>query len=116
MGLVLVPITFVLLFLTGASSEKILNCRDAVGSPVAGNELYGIGIRIGLYLQSLGMLLACARLTQKSGAGFKLASAANMIAILAALTRLLSLKALSPCEAWLVLLLVSLLPFRHSQL
>src|SRR5271156_1660250 len=83
------------------------------GSSVAASDLYGIGVRLGLYLQTLGMLLSCISiLWQQKGAAagaVKLATSSNMIAILVSWTILVRQNAISPVEGWLVLNLVAML-------
>lgn len=80
------------------------------GSSLAAGDLYGTGIRIGIYLQSIGMfLVSIPGGSKRSGAGVKLAASANMIAILASWTVLVLNRNISPCEAWLVITLMSLL-------
>lgn len=78
------------------------------GNAVAASDLYGKGVRIGIYLQVTGMLLSCCR---KKARGMKLTCAASMLGMLAAWTYLTQGGDISPAEAWLILGLASLLYF-----
>ena len=78
------------------------------GSSPAAADLYGIGIRIGIYLQSIGMLMS---LVREGRGSYKLAVSANPIAVLISWTILARREAFSPCEAWLVLSIIGLLFF-----
>ena len=91
------------------------SARDVVSkrsnsSSLAASDLYGTGIRVGVYLQSVGMFLASIPGgSKRAGAGVKLASSANIIAILAAWTILVHYRNISPCEAWLIITLMNML-------
>src|SRR5271163_1828400 len=84
------------------------------GSALAASDLYGLGIRVGLYVQSGGMLLSCCPLNKRFGTGIKLASASNMIAILASRTVPVRNGEISPCEAWLIISLMAMLSIPAS--
>lgn len=77
--------------------------RRENGNPNAAGDLYGLGLRVGAYLQVLGMLLSCLRSHKRSRFGIKLLSASVCVALLSSWTVLVSRQSLSPCEAWLVL-------------
>lgn len=81
---------------------------DVVGSETAAQDVYGLGVRLGLYLQSIGMIFCMLR-SRRSGTGVKLASGAISISILSSWTVLASNAEFSPCEAYLVLFLLSAL-------
>ena len=92
---------------TPATVSHALETRQNGNSPAAA-DLYGIGIRIGIYLQSIGMLMS---LVRQGRGSYKLAVSANTIAVLISWTILARRKAFSPCEAWLVLSIIGLLFF-----
>ena len=48
----------------------------------AAHGLYGIGVRVGLYLQGLGMIFFGILRSRSSGSGFKLATGSITISIL----------------------------------
>jgi hypothetical protein len=77
------------------------------GNPVAAGDLYGLAIRIGTYLQVLGMLLSCARSNATSGVGIKLSASIIIIALLSSWTVLVRGQEISPCETWLVITLTA---------
>ncbi|KAH8587493.1 hypothetical protein B0O99DRAFT_601562 [Bisporella sp. PMI_857] len=118
-------------------------CRSAsppapgtdAGSAIAAQDLYGVGVRLGLYLQGIGMLLPTLRSvwgiqivyqpislrnrswpiqfqlrklhsTLRAGAGSKLACGSISISLLSSWTILAARKLLSPSEAYLVLFLM----------
>lgn len=77
--------------------DKTLQQRN--GDTSAASDLYGIGVRIGIYLQSAGMLVA---LWEESGKGYKIAVSANVIGILVAWSILMERNTFSFSEAYLV--------------
>ena|SRR5438046_2937073 len=79
------------------------NTRRQNGNPDAGADLYGLGLRVGAYLQVFGMLLTCLRSHKRSRIGIKLLSASVCVALLSCWTVLVCRQSISPCEAWLVL-------------
>ena len=81
------------------SDTSFVNRKRSDGNTVAAADLYGTGIRIGIYLQTLGLLLSVSRFHRTSGKGIKLIISANMIAILASWTILVRRQEVSPCEA-----------------
>jgi len=93
-------------FNNGSSISNNRGGSGTRGNEVAAADLYGIGVRTGIYLQVLGMTLSCFRLKSQ---GLKLTCAASMIAILASWTLLVRHEALSAAEAWLILTIVSML-------
>ena len=92
---------------TPATVSHGLETRQNGSSPAAA-DLYGIGIRIGIYLQSVGMLMS---LVRQGRGSYKLAVSANTIAVLISWTILARRKTFSPCEAWLVLSILGVLFF-----
>ncbi|KAF2198963.1 hypothetical protein GQ43DRAFT_137191 [Delitschia confertaspora ATCC 74209] len=80
--------------------------KTFVGSETAAQDVYGIGVRVGLYLQGAGMILCMLR-SRTSGAGVKLVSGSITISMLASWTVLASNMEFSPCEAYLVLFLLT---------
>ncbi|KAH7108693.1 hypothetical protein B0J11DRAFT_449544 [Dendryphion nanum] len=76
------------------------------GNTTLASDLYGDGVRIGIYLQVLGMLLCCIRHKQS---GIKLASSSTILALLAAWSVRISKEDLSPVEAWIVLAIIGLI-------
>jgi hypothetical protein len=77
------------------------------GNPNAAGDLYGIGLRVGAYLQIAGMLLSCLGSERRSRSGIKLLSSSICLSLFTAWTILVANGALSPCEAWLVLSLTA---------
>ena len=77
------------------------------GNPSAAGDLYGIGLRLGAYLQIIGMLLACVDSQKRSRVGIKLLSSSVCLSLFTAWTILVAESALSPCEAWLILSLTA---------
>jgi len=69
---------------------------------VAG-DLYGLGLRVGAYLQISGMLLYCIRSRNEARSGILLLSSSVCLSLFTAWTVLVSRRSLSPCEAWIVL-------------
>ena len=96
-------------FRNTVTSATTVTAKRANGNPVAASDLYGLGVRVGLYLQSVGMLFSAARMHRKSGSGVKFLASVNIIAILSSWTVLVRNKVISPCEAWLVITLTSAL-------
>lgn len=69
------------------------------GNQDAASDLYGHGVRIGLYIQATGILLPAASLRV---GGIKLASTCIMLALLVCWTKMARGCEFSPCEADLV--------------
>ena len=85
-------------------SEQTLNLmRRQNGNPNIAGDIYGLGLRIGAYLQIVGMLLSCIRTRKSSRAGILLLSSAVCLSLFAAWSILVAQQAISPCEAWLIL-------------
>lgn len=80
--------------------------ENFIGSPDAAQDLYGLGVRLGLYLQGMGMIFSMVR-SRKAGIGVKLATGSICISILVSWTVLASHREFSPCEAYLELFLLS---------
>ena len=83
-------------------SDQIL-VRRQNGNPNAAGDLYGVGLRIGAYLQILGMLLSCLRTRPDSRVGITLLSSSVCLSLFTAWTILVAGNSISPCEAWLIL-------------
>src|SRR5579862_2631170 len=90
-----------------AASPQPLVRRQQNGNPDAAGDLYGLGLRVGAYMQVFGMILSCIRDHRRSRIGVKLLSASVCVALLTALTVLIARRTISPCEAWLVLSLIN---------
>src|SRR5208282_5105567 len=99
--------TLLLLMAFALPSTLGLLIKRAPGDTLAASDLYGLGIRVGIYTQSLGMLFAVVRMTRSSGVGFKLASSANVFAILASWSIQVHRQEISPPEAWLIVTLMN---------
>jgi len=96
---------------TNDTATNQTNPSSMPGSSVAASDLYGIGVRVGFYLQTLGMSFNCIAIMngEKTAAlGIKLAASSNIIAILISWTILVRQKEISPAEARLVLGLLGL--------
>ena len=78
-----------------------------IGDQQSAGDLYGIGVRVGIYSQAAGMLLSMVPGKRNSGAGIKLAASANMIAILISWFIVATRRTISPCETQLVLTLAA---------
>ncbi|GAM33760.1 hypothetical protein TCE0_013f00896 [Talaromyces pinophilus] len=81
------------------------------GSPSAAQDLYGIGVRIGFYLQALAMILYNYNKEGNYGRGLKLASGSITISILAAWFTFAAKRLFSPAEAFSMLLILMSLSF-----
>ncbi|KAL2169556.1 hypothetical protein VTG60DRAFT_5949 [Thermothelomyces hinnuleus] len=84
---------------------------EAGGSPDAAQDLYGLGVRIGFYLQAMGMVLYTYGSGKDRGKGLKLASGSITIAILASWFVFSARGLFSPSEAAVVLLILLSLSF-----
>lgn len=83
------------------------------GTPII--DLYGIGIRLGAYLQIAGMLLSCSRpqthvstdqdlpMDDRSSTDIVLLSSSITVPLFAGWTVLFASRTISGCEAWLIL-------------
>lgn len=78
------------------------------GNPLAAADLYGAGIRIGIYMQTIGMLMSLVSVEQPK---FKFAAATTSIAVLLSWTILAQRKSFSACEAWLILSIIGTFVF-----
>ena len=76
--------------------------RDSIGNQNAAADVYGLGVRLGFYLQGFTQLLHLIPLRKDSGRGVKLACASIAISILASWSVLAGDKLISPCETFLV--------------
>ncbi|OJJ46599.1 hypothetical protein ASPZODRAFT_132680 [Penicilliopsis zonata CBS 506.65] len=77
-----------------------------VGSSEAAQDLYGLGVRVGFYLQALGMNLYNYGDKHDYGKGLKVASGAITVSIMASWFEYAARKLFSPSEALIVLLVV----------
>ncbi|KAK0645223.1 hypothetical protein DIS24_g8120 [Lasiodiplodia hormozganensis] len=82
-----------------------------IGNSDAGQDLYGLGVRIGFYLQSLGMLLYMYSGQKDYGQGLKVASGSITISMLASWFGYAARGLLSPAEAVIILLIIISLNF-----
>ncbi|KAK6329887.1 hypothetical protein TWF718_003314 [Orbilia javanica] len=95
--------------MSGPASSIMQNelADSAAGNPDAAQDLYGSGIRIGLYLQALGWILY----SHGDGKGLRLASGSITIPILVSWFIFASKQLFSPCEAFIVLAILASLNF-----
>jgi hypothetical protein len=77
--------------------------RRQNGNPNVAGDIYGLGLRVGAYLQIFGMLLSCIRTQKRSRAGILLLSSSVCLSLFLAWTILVVRRSISPCEAWLIL-------------
>ena len=105
--LALIPFPVYTVMTSSSPNLATPNIRRQNGSAEAAADLYGLGIRVGAYLQVFGMLLSCIGYQKRSRTGIKLLSSAVCVAILASWTAFVCRREISPCEAWLVLSLVN---------
>ncbi|KAI1183154.1 hypothetical protein F5B17DRAFT_152468 [Nemania serpens] len=82
-----------------------------IGSPEAAQDLYGLGVRVGFYLQALGMILYNYGNGEDYGKGLKLASGSITLSILASWFVFAAYQSFSPSEAVIVLLVLISLSF-----
>lgn len=86
------------------TAQTTLNfVRRQNGNPAAAGDIYGLGLRVGAYLQIFGMLLSCIRTQKRSRTGILLLSSSVCISLFTAWTILVARRSISPCEAWLIL-------------
>lgn len=78
-----------------------------IGNPNAAQDLYGVGVRIGLYLQATGIILTMIR-PKRSGIGVHLAVGAISLSILSCWTVMTARQEFSSCEAYLELALLNI--------
>ncbi|KAH8660352.1 hypothetical protein BX600DRAFT_499535 [Xylariales sp. PMI_506] len=69
------------------------------------SDLYGVGVRVGLYTQATGMIMSSFVLNV---GGIKMACSTTMLSLLVCWTKLVMAKTISPCEALLVLVLAGI--------
>lgn len=93
---------------SSSSTAVSVTARGENGNPLAAADLYGTGIRIGIYMQTIGMLMSLVSVEQ---AKFKFAAATTSIAVLLSWTILAQRKSFSPCEAWLILSIIGTFVF-----
>ncbi|KAH0541893.1 hypothetical protein FGG08_003698 [Glutinoglossum americanum] len=77
------------------------------GDPVAATDLYGLGVRVGFYLQGFGASMLLFRPQKDSGRGIKLACGGVALSVIVAWTILAARGQLSPCEAFIGLWIVA---------
>ncbi len=83
----------------------------AVGNESAAQDLYGLGVRVGFYLQALAMILYLYGDKKSSGKGLKIASGSITGSILTSWFVYAIQAKFSPCEALVVLLFLMNLSF-----
>jgi hypothetical protein len=93
------------------SSASLFIRQTDAGSSTAAQDLYGLGVRVGLYLQALGMILYNYGDQKNYGKGLKLASGSITISILVSWFVFASNQLFSPSEAFIVLLILMNLSF-----
>ena len=81
--------------------------REETGNSSAASDLYGLGMRLGLYFQGLGMILLAGQPNKRCGTGLKLIGGGIGLAMLSSWTIFARQKLFSPCEAALILFLIS---------
>ncbi|KAF3214015.1 hypothetical protein TWF106_009369 [Orbilia oligospora] len=81
--------------------------EEVLGNDNAAQDLYGTGVRVGLYLQSSGLALYNFSSDKHSRQGLKIASGSLCIAILLPWFVFAAQQAFSPCEAFIVILMLS---------
>ncbi|KAJ5184464.1 hypothetical protein N7491_007671 [Penicillium cf. griseofulvum] len=80
---------------------------NRVGNEGAAQDLYGLGVRIGLYLQALGLILSSHGGGKERGKGLKVASGAITVSILGSWFVYAARTQFSPSEAIIVLLILT---------
>lgn len=83
----------------------------SIGNPEAAHDLYGLGVRLGFYLQALGMLLYNFAGGTDYGRGLKVASGAITVSVLASWYVFAARSIFSPCEAFIVLQVLAALSY-----
>lgn len=81
------------------------------GNPDAAQDLYGLGVRVGVYLQALGMILYNYGDKEDYGKGLKVASGSITLSILASWYVFAARAVFSPSEAVIVLLVLMSVSF-----
>jgi len=81
--------------------------REEIGNSSAASDFYGLGMRLGLYFQGLGMILLAGQPNKRCGTGLKLVGGGIGLAMLSSWTIFARQKLFSPCEAALILFLIS---------
>ncbi|KAF3207856.1 hypothetical protein TWF106_007132 [Orbilia oligospora] len=94
-------------FASAIRRDELADPAGDAGNPDAAQDLYGLGIRLGLYFQVLGWIFY----SLGGGKGLKLASVSITIPILVTWFLFASKQLFSPCEAFIVLVLLSSLNF-----
>jgi len=77
------------------------------GNPIVARDVYGVGLRVGAYLQLFGMLLLCLRSGAASSTTVLVLSSSICLSLCTALTILAARHSISPCEVWLILSLTA---------
>ncbi|PWY74492.1 hypothetical protein BO94DRAFT_606951 [Aspergillus sclerotioniger CBS 115572] len=91
--------------------ESHLIAREEIGNDDAAQDLYGLGVRLGFYLQGLAMILYLYGDEENYGKGLKIASGSITVSILASWFCYAVEQAFSPSEAIVVLMMVMCLAF-----
>ncbi|KAF2839407.1 hypothetical protein M501DRAFT_789163 [Patellaria atrata CBS 101060] len=99
-----IGLTAVLIFShTSQTLPKHLVSRRVIGNPDAAQDTYGIGIRVGLYLQSIaGMIIMIRPLRSPAGGPPMIFSTVIFISVLAAWCRLVIKKDISAAETLVI--------------
>ncbi|PWY79025.1 hypothetical protein BO83DRAFT_376511 [Aspergillus eucalypticola CBS 122712] len=89
---------------------------EEIGNPDAAEDLYGLGVRLGFYLQALAMILYMYGDPKTYGTGLKIASGSITVSVLASWLDYAAQSQFSPSEAIIVILyLMSLsLPAKYT--
>ncbi|KAJ5737650.1 uncharacterized protein N7483_002775 [Penicillium malachiteum] len=85
--------------------------RNEFGNEDAAQDLYGLGVRLGFYLQALAMILYLYGDEKNYGKGLKIASGSITVSILASWFNYAAEAAFSPSEAIVVLMILMSLSF-----
>ncbi|KAK1147883.1 hypothetical protein N8T08_000398 [Aspergillus melleus] len=85
--------------------------REEIGNDAAAQDLYGLGVRLGLYMQALAMMLYLYGDEKTYGKGLKVASGSITVSILASWFCYAAKEEFSPSEAIVVLIMLMGLSF-----
>ncbi|KAB8224356.1 hypothetical protein BDV33DRAFT_188320 [Aspergillus novoparasiticus] len=80
--------------------------RDEIGNSEAAQDLYGLGVRLGFYMQALSMILYIYGDKKNYGKGLKIASGTTTISVLASWFSFAIEQQFSPSEAIVVLMIL----------
>ncbi|KAJ5400297.1 hypothetical protein N7465_010786 [Penicillium sp. CMV-2018d] len=88
-----------------------LQPHEEIGNDEAAQDLYGLGVRLGFYLQALAMIMYLYGDKKNYGKGLKLASGSITVSVLASWFRYATEAEFSPSEAVVVLMILMSLSF-----